>query len=50
MQSINSVETYSYETRKGRVSGKKEVKWNNMIKQYKMITFDYVTKEKNKRT
>ena len=48
MQSINSVETYTYGMRKDLVTGKKQVKWNKMIKQDKMITFDYVTKEKIK--
>ena len=34
MQSIDSIETYTYETRKDRVSGKKVIKCNNIIKKY----------------
>ena len=34
-QSINSIETYAYETSKDLVSKKEEIKCNNIIKQYK---------------
>ena len=43
MQSIGSIETYAYGTSKDLVSGKKEIKCNNIIKQDK--NFDDVTKE-----
>ena len=35
MQSINSIETYAYGMSKGSASEKKEIKCNNIIKQYK---------------
>ena len=35
MQSLDSIETYAYGTSKDLVSGKEEVKCNNIIKQYK---------------
>ena len=35
MQSIDSIETYVYGTSKGLLSGKEEIKCNNMIKRYK---------------
>ena len=35
MQSIDSMETYEYETRKDFVSDKEEIKCNNIIKRYK---------------
>ena len=35
MQSIDSVETYAYGTRKNLVSEKEEIKCNNVIKRYK---------------
>ena len=35
MQSIDSIETYAYGTSKDQVSEKKEIKCNNIIKQYK---------------
>ena len=35
MQSLESIETYAYGTSKDLVSGKEEVKCNNIIKQYK---------------
>ena len=35
MESIDSIETYGYGTSKSLVSEKKEVKCNNIIKQYK---------------
>ena len=34
MQSFDLTETYSYETRKGLVSKKEEIKCNNIIKHY----------------
>ena len=46
MQSIDSIETYAYGTRKDIVSEKEETKCNNRINQYKkMIKFDDVAKE-----
>ena len=35
MQSIDSIETYAYGTRKDLVSEKEEIKCNNIMKQYK---------------
>ena len=35
MQSINSIETYAHGIRKDLASGIEEVKYNNIIKQYK---------------
>ena len=35
MQSIDSIETYAYETIKDLVSEKEEIKCNNMIEQFK---------------
>ena len=35
MQSLDSIETYVYGTSQDLVSGKKEVKCNSIIKQYK---------------
>ena len=35
MQSINSIETYAYGTRKNLVTEKEEIKCNNVIKRYK---------------
>ena len=35
MQSITSIETYAYETRKDLVSKKEDIKCNNKIKRYK---------------
>ena len=35
MKSIDSIETYAYETNKDLVSKKEEIKCNNIIKQYK---------------
>ena len=35
MQSIDSIETYAYETSKDLVSKKEDIKCNNIIKQYK---------------
>ena len=46
MQSIDSIETYAYGTRKDIVSEKEETKCNNRINQYKkIIKFDDVAKE-----
>ena len=36
MQSIDSIETYAYETSKDLVSEKEEIKCNNIIKPYKL--------------
>ena len=44
MQSIDSIETYAYETSKDLASEKEEIKCNNIIKRYKNINFD-VSKE-----
>ena len=46
IQSIDSIESYVYGASKDLVSDKKEIKCNNK----KMIKFDDVIKEKNKRT
>ena len=35
MQSIDSIETYAYGTRKDLVSEKEDIKCNNIIKRYK---------------
>ena len=35
MQSIDSLETYAYETSKDLVSKKEEIKFSNIIKQHK---------------
>ena len=35
MQSIDSIETYAYGTRKDLVSEKEEAKCNNIVKQFK---------------
>ena len=35
MQSIDLIKTYAYGTRKDLVNEKKEIKCNNIIKQYK---------------
>ena len=35
MQSIDSIETYAYGTRKNLVREKEETKYNNIIKQHK---------------
>ena len=37
MQSIDSIETYPYGTRKDLVCRKEEIKYNNIIKQYKNV-------------
>ena len=46
MQSIDSIETESYETSKDLVSEKEDIKCNNIIKRYMMINFDNVTNKK----
>ena len=35
MQSIDSIETYAYGSSKDQISGKEEIKCNNIIKRYK---------------
>ena len=35
MQSIDSIETYAYEMSKDLLSEKEDIKYNNVIKQYK---------------
>ena len=35
MESIDSIETYAYETSKDLISEKEDIKCNNIIKQYK---------------
>ena len=37
MQSIDSIETYAFGTRKDLVSEKEEIKRNNIIKRYKKL-------------
>ena len=53
IQSIDSIETYAYETSKDLVSNKQGIKCNNIInviKRYKkMINFDHVVKENIKK-
>ena len=44
MQSIDSIETYTYGTSKNLVSEKEEIKCNSIIKRYQN-NFDDVTKE-----
>ena len=43
MQTIDLIETYG--ASKDLVSEKEEIKYNNIIKGYKMINFDDITKE-----
>ena len=45
MQSTDLIETYAYGTSKDLASEKEEIKCNSVIKWYKMINFDDVTKE-----
>ena len=46
MQSIDSIESYAYETSKDLVSEKEKIKCSNIMKRYtKMNNFDDVTKE-----
>ena len=49
MQSVNSIKTYVYETCKDLVSKKKEIKFNNIISQYKNIYFRLCCKGRRKR-
>ena len=37
MQTIDSIETYTYEMNKDLVCNKEEIKCNNIIKQYKNV-------------
>ena len=46
MQSLDSIETYTYGTNKNLVSEKEEIKCNSIIKRYKN-NFDDVTKKNN---
>ena len=49
MQSIDSIETYAYGTRKDPVSEKEELKCNNIIKRYKKwLTLMMLSKKKQK--
>ena len=50
MQSIDSIETYAFETNKDLVSEKEEIKGNNIIKQYQkgLILIIIQMKTKNK--
>ena len=45
MQSIDLTETYVYGTSKDLVSEKEEIKYNNIIKNTKIINFNNVTNE-----
>ena len=45
MKSIDSIQTSASGTRKVFLSEKEEIKCNNIIKQYKMVIFNDVTKE-----
>ena len=49
MQSISSIETYSYRMRKDLVSEKEELKCNNIIKQYKTDYLWWYCKRKHKK-
>ena len=49
MQSIHLTETYAYGMKKDPVCEKEEMKFNNIIKQYKMFNFDYITRKYIKR-
>ena len=37
IQSFDSIETHAYEMNKNLVCKKEEIKWNNIIKQYKNV-------------
>ena len=39
LQSIDSIETYTYGTREDLVCKKEEIKYNNIVKQYKIDQF-----------
>ena len=45
MQTIDSVETYTYRMSKDLICKKKEIKHNKIIKQYQIFNFDCITKE-----
>ena len=45
IQSIDSIKTYAYGMSKVLVCKKEEIRCNNIIKQKKMINYDYITKE-----
>ena len=45
MQSIDLIKAYAYGMNKDLVCEKEEIKCNNIIKQYKNVNFDYITKE-----
>ena len=45
MKSIDSIQTSASGTREVFLSEKEEIKCNNIIKQYKMVIFNDVTKE-----
>ena len=45
---IESIKTYAYRRSKDLVCKKEEIKCNSKIKQYKMINFDDITREKIK--
>ena len=49
MQSIDLIETCGYKANKNRLNEKEGTKYDNKIKQKKMITFDEVTKENLKK-
>ena len=48
VQSIDLVETYAYGMNKDLVCKKEEIKCKNIIKQYKNVNFNYITKEDRK--
>ena len=50
MQSIDSIETYAYETSKDLVSDKEEIKCYNMMKRYKKDQLWWCCKRKHKKT
>ena len=45
VQSINLIVTYWHRTSKNVVCKKEEANYNNIIKQYKIFDFDYITKD-----
>ena len=45
VQSINLIVTYWHRTSKNVVCKKEEAYYNNIIKQYKMFDFEYITKD-----
>ena len=44
------IETYAFGTSKGLISEKEEIKWNNIIKQYKNDYFWWSCQRKHKKT